>query len=49
VNGIPGGEQLERHGRGRIVVEGVDLTAVKGYADEIGDAARKRLSEARHA
>jgi phosphoglucosamine mutase len=39
----------DRYGRGRIVVEGVDRTAVKGYADEIGDAARKRLSEARHA
>jgi hypothetical protein len=39
----------ERHGRGRIVVEGMDHTEVKGYADEIGDAARKRLLEAKHA
>jgi phosphoglucosamine mutase len=39
----------ERHRRGMIVVEGMDHTEVKGHADEIGEAARKRLLEAKHA
>ena len=33
----------------RIMVEGMDYDNVKGYATEIGDAALKRLSEAKHA
>jgi len=33
----------------RIMVEGMDYDKVKGYANQIEDAARKRLSEARHA
>ncbi len=33
----------------RIMVEGVDRDKVRAYANEIGDVARKRLSEGKHA